>query len=77
MEDFDFDLTLNTLEFKIKIPGSPTITCKGTRLNGQAKQALSKARKGQEISIFDLKVQNPAKPNYRFKRVAPVLIEIL
>ena len=26
MEDFDFDLTLNTLEFKIKIPGSPTIT---------------------------------------------------
>ena len=77
MEDFDFDLTLNTLEFKIKIPGSPTITCKGTRLSGQAKQALSKARKGQEISIFDLKVQNPAKPNYRFKRVAPVLIEIL
>lgn len=77
MEDFDFDLTLNTLEFKIKIPGSPTITCKGTRLSAQAKQALSKARKGQEISIFDLKVQNPDKPNYRFKRVAPVLIEIL
>ena len=77
MEDFDFDLTLNTLEFKIKIPGSPTITCKGTRLNGQATQALKKARKGQEISIFDLKVQNPAKPSYRFKRVAPVLIEIL
>ncbi len=77
MEDFDFDLTLKTLEFKIKIPGSPTITCKGTRLNAQAKQALSRARKGQEISIFDLKVQNPAKPNYKFKRVAPVLIEIL
>ena len=57
--------------------GSPTITCKGTRLSPQAKQALSKARKGQEISIFDLKVQNPEKPNYRFKRVAPVLIEIL
>ena len=34
-------------------------------------------RSGSEISIFDLKVQNPAKPNYKFKRVAPVLIEIL
>ena len=77
MEDFDFDLTLNTLEFKIKIPGAPTITCKGNRLCGQAKQALTKVRKGQEISVFDLKVQNPEKPNYKFKRVAPVLIEIL
>jgi gliding motility-associated protein GldM len=77
LEDFDFDLTLKTLEFKVKIPGSPTITCKGTRLSPQALQALGRVRTGQEISIFDLKVQNPAKPSYKFKRVAPVLIEIL
>lgn len=77
MEDFDFDLTLNVLEFKIKIPGSPTITCKGVKLSDRAKQALSKARKGSVINIFDLKVQNPAKPNYRFKRVAGVSIEII
>ncbi|MGB2171395.1 MAG: gliding motility protein GldM [Flavobacteriaceae bacterium] len=77
MEDFDFDLTLKTLEFKVKIPGSPTITCRGTKLNAKALQALGRVRTGQEISIFDLKIQNPSKPNYKFKRVAPVLIEIL
>ena len=77
LEDFDFDLTLRTLEFKVKVPGAPTITCKGTKLNAKALQALGRVRSGQEISIFDLKVQNPSKPNYKFKRVAPVLIEIL
>ena len=77
LEDFDFDLTLKTLEFKVKVPGAPTITCKGTKLNAKALQALGRVRSGQEISIFDLKVQNPSKPNYKFKRVAPVLIEIL
>lgn len=77
MEDFDFDLTLKTLEFKVKVPGAPTITCRGTKLNAKALQALGRVRSGQEISIFDLKVQNPSKPNYKFKRVAPVLIEIL
>ena len=77
LEDFDFDLTLKTLEFKVKVPGAPTITCKGTKLSAKALQALGRVRSGQEISIFDLKVQNPSKPNYKFKRVAPVLIEIL
>ena len=77
LEDFDFDLTLKTLEFKVKVPGAPTITCKGTKFNAKALQALGRVRSGQEISIFDLKVQNPSKPNYKFKRVAPVLIEIL
>ena len=77
LEDFDFDLTLKTLEFKVKVPGAPTSTCRGTKLNAKALQALGRVRSGQEISIFDLKVQNPSKPNYKFKRVAPVLIEIL
>jgi len=77
LEDVDVDLTLKTLECKVKVPGAPTITCKGTKLNAKALQALGRVRSGQEISIFDLKVQNPSKPNYKFKRVAPVLIEIL
>ena len=77
MEDFDFDLTLNVLEFKIKVPGEPTITCRGNSLCPPASKALSRVRAGSEVSIFDLKVQNPAKPTYKFKRTAPVLIEIL
>ena len=77
MEDFDFDLTLRVLKFKIRVPGSPTITCNGSSLCPKAVKAISRARSGQEISIVDLEVQNPANPKYKFKRVAPVLIEIL
>ncbi len=76
MEDFDFDLTLKTMSFKIKIPGSPTIQCDGTRMCPRAKQALNRVRSGQEVSIFDLVVQNPKNPKYKFKRVAPVIIVI-
>ena len=76
-DDFDFDLTLRVLKFKIRVPGSPTITCNGSSLCPKAVKAISRARSGQEISIVDLEVQNPANPKYKFKRVAPVLIEIL
>ncbi|MDB9941739.1 gliding motility protein GldM, partial [Flavobacteriaceae bacterium] len=47
LEDFDFDLTLKTLEFKVKVPGAPTITCRGTKLNAKALQALGRVRSGQ------------------------------
>ena len=51
MEDFDFDLKLNVLEFKVKVPGSPTITCKGTSLCPQATKAVNRVRSGSEIVI--------------------------
>ena len=76
MEDFDFDLTLKTISFRIKVPGSPTIKCDGTRMCDRAKKALARARSGQEISIFDLEVQNPKNPSYKFKRTSPVIVVI-
>ena len=76
MEDFDFDLTLKTNSFRIKVPGSPTIKCDGTRMCDRAKKALARARSGQEISIFDLEVQNPKNPSYKFKRTSPVIVVI-
>ena len=76
-DDFDFKLDLNVLKFKIRVPGNPTITCTGNKLCSKAVKAINRVRSGQEISIVDLEVQNPASPKYKFKRVAPVLIQIL
>ena len=42
----------------------------------RAKKALARARSGQEISIFDLEVQNPKNPSYKFKRTSPVIVVI-
>ena len=77
MEDFDFDLKLNVKSFKIRIPGNPTIKCDGTSMCNKAQKALQRARTGQTITITDVEVQNPANPKYKFKRSAPVVIEIL
>lgn len=77
LEDFDFDITLETVSFKFKVPGQPTITVRGDKLNAQAKSALRRARAGESVQIFDIKVQNPKNPNYKFKKISPVICEIV
>ncbi len=77
LEDFDFDITLQTVSFKFKVPGQPTINVRGGKLDSKAKSALRRARAGQSVQIFDIKVRNPKNPNYRFKKVSPVICEIV
>ena len=77
MVDFDFDITLETVSFKFKVSGKPTITVKGNRLNSQAKQLLEKVRSGATVTVFDIKVRNPKNPGYKFRKISPVIIEIL
>ena len=74
LEDFDFDLPLAVTSFKIKIPGQPTVTCSGNRLNGQAKSALRKAKRGAGIQIFDIK--SKANSGVRIKPAAGIFIEV-
>jgi hypothetical protein len=59
------------------VPGQPTITVRGNKLDAKAKSALRRARAGQSVQIFDIKVKNPKNPNYRFKKVSPVICEIV
>ncbi|WP_460218056.1 type IX secretion system motor protein PorM/GldM [Psychroserpens sp. MEBiC05023] len=68
LEDFDFDLPLTVTSFKFKVPGQPSVVCSGNRLNGAAKSALRKAKRGATVQIFDIKsrangpVIKPATP---------------
>lgn len=72
-EDFDFDLPLRVTQFDFKVPGQPTITVKGNKLDGRAQGALNRAKRGQTVQIINIKARS-AGP--RIKKVSPVIIEI-
>ena len=75
LPDFMFDLDLQVTSFKVKVPGQLAIIVKGNKFNAAAKKALSKARRGDMINIFDIKAE--IKNNsYKLKKVLPVNIEL-
>lgn len=74
--DFDFDLTLNTTGFTIKVPGESAVVVRGNKMNDQAKRAISKAKRGDVVTIFDIKSSLVGNSSYRMKNAAAVSIEI-
>lgn len=75
LPDFEFDLKLQVTSFKIKVPGQLTIINNGRTLNANAKRALSKAKRGDIINIYDIKA-NVVNSSYQIKKVLPVSIEL-
>ncbi len=76
LPDFDFALNLKVSSFKFKAPGSATVLVQGTKLNGPAKAALRKAKRGSTVQIFDIKAQIQGNSGYKMGKVSPVLIEL-
>jgi hypothetical protein len=76
LDDFDFDLPLSVSGFKFKVPGQPTMTVSGSKLNDRAKAALRKAKRGEAVQIFDIQAQIRGNSSYKLKKVAPVIIEL-
>jgi len=76
LPDFDFDLNLKVLGFSIKVPGKPTLNIKGTRLNEAGKRALSRAKRGDNVMILNIKAKIVGNSNYYIKKISPVIIEI-
>ncbi|MGB5378559.1 GldM family protein, partial [Muriicola sp.] len=62
--------------FKFKVPGQPTMTVGGSKLNDRAKAALRKAKRGEAVQIFDIQAQIRGNSSYKLKKVAPVIIEL-
>lgn len=74
-DDFDFELPLSVSGFKFKVPGQPTIQVGGSKLDSRAKQALSRAKRGDNVQIFDIQVQ-ASGVSVKLKKVSPVIIEL-
>lgn len=73
LQDFDFDLPLTVTGFKIKVPGQPSVTVSGNRMSGAAKNALRKAKRGDDIQIFDI-MSTSSGP--KIKPASPMIIEL-
>ena len=76
LEDFDFDLNLAVSGFKFKVPGQPTVSVNGNKLNGMAKTALKRAKRGDVVQIFDVEAYITNNKTYKLKKVSPVVVEI-
>jgi gliding motility-associated protein GldM len=73
LPDFLFDLKLNVSAFKIKVPGQVAIPVTGTGMNARAKQAINKARRGDQITIYDIQATTSG---YKLKKVLPIVIKV-
>ncbi|NNE77831.1 MAG: gliding motility protein GldM, partial [Pricia sp.] len=76
LEDFDFDLNLAVSGFKFKVPGQPTVSVNGNKLNAMAKSALKRAKRGDVVQIFDVEAYITNNKSYKLKKVSPVVVEI-
>ncbi|MBX2827921.1 MAG: gliding motility protein GldM, partial [Flavobacteriaceae bacterium] len=76
LEDFDFDLNLNVTGFKFKVSGQPTVAVSGRKLDGPAKNALRRARRGETVQIFDINARIANNSGYKLKKISPVCIEL-
>jgi gliding motility-associated protein GldM len=74
--DFDFDLKLKVSSFKLKVPGQSTVLVKGTRFDAKAKRALNKAKRGDQVSIFDVKASIQGNSSYRLQHLMAILLLI-
>lgn len=74
-DDFDFELPLNVTGFKFKVPGQPTINVSGNKLDSRAKAALLKAKRGEDVQIFDIEAKSSGV-SVILKKVSPIMIEL-
>lgn len=76
LPDFDFDLSLNTTGFTIKVPGQGAVVVRGDRMDSAAQKAIAKSKRGDVIVIFDIKSTLSGNSSYRIKDASAVSIEI-
>ncbi len=76
LEDFDFDLNLAVSGFKFKVPGQPTVSVNGNKLDARAQGALNRAGRGDAVQIFDIEAYITNNKSYKLKKVSNVIIEL-
>ena len=75
LPDFVFDLKLVVQSYTLKVPGQLGVKVSGSQFGAKAKKLLSRAKRGDVITIFDIVAVEKTR-GVRIKRVLPVSIEI-
>ena len=73
--DFDFEVGLEVVGFAFKVAGQPRIPVTGNKLNAQCKTALSKAGRGDQVTISEINTKLVGA-SYLLPQTAPVIYEI-
>ncbi len=76
LPDFDFDLKLTTTGFTIKVLGQGAVVVRGNKMDAAAKKAIAKAKRGDIVTIFDIKSSLVGNSGYKIKNASPVSVEI-
>lgn len=76
LQDFDFDLKLDVTGFSFKVSGQPTVRVNGRKLDGAAKGALRRAKRGDVVQIIDIQARISGNSGYKLKKISPVIIEL-
>ena len=76
LPDFVFDLKLKVTKFTVKVPGQLAVTVNGTVFNAAAKKVLARARRRDQITIYDIKAVIENNTSYTLNKVLPVIIEV-
>lgn len=76
LPDFVFDLNLNVLSFKVKVPGKTTVIVNGDRMNAQAQKVIESASRGDIVTIFGIRAAIVGNSSYKLKEVLPISVEI-
>ncbi len=76
LPDFDFDLKLSTTGFTVKVPGQGAVVVRGSRMDAAAKKAIARAKRGDVVTIFDIKSSLIGNSGYKIKNASPVSVEI-
>jgi gliding motility-associated protein GldM len=72
-EDFDFDLSPTVRSFQVKVPGQPTVTVAGDRMNGAATNSINQASRGDVVNINNI---SATVPGVNLRTVSPVIVEL-
>jgi gliding motility-associated protein GldM len=57
LPDFDFEVQLNVVQFSMKVTGQPTVVVNGNKLNAQAKAALARTTRGDQVTFSEIKTK--------------------
>jgi gliding motility-associated protein GldM len=76
LPDFVYDLSFTVTQFTVEVSGEPPVKVNGNKLNSAAKAAVSRAPKGANVSITNIKGKVNSGSSYSIPEIGSVCIRL-